>query len=223
MTSFLMETPLSEEQQEFARVIRTSGEALLALINDILDFSKIEAGQLTLEEHPFDVRTCVEEALRPRRRAGSQEGARARLRHRGRRPRHRPRRRDADPAGARQPPRQRREVHGKRRGARLGRRHARRSGRPHPPRLRTRYRRGHPQGPDGPPLQIVLSGGRLHDAPLRRHRPRPGDLPAAHRGDGRGDLGGERGGRGLHLPLHHRGPRRGHHRAARAARPASRP
>ena len=63
MTGFLMETPLSEEQSEYARVIQTSGETLLSLINDILDFSKIEAGQLTLEEHPFDVRTCVEESL----------------------------------------------------------------------------------------------------------------------------------------------------------------
>ena len=63
MTSFLMETALSEEQSEYARIIQTSGETLLSLINDILDFSKIEAGQLTLEEHSFDVRTCIEESL----------------------------------------------------------------------------------------------------------------------------------------------------------------
>ena len=63
MTGFLMETALTNEQNDYARVIQTSGETLLSLINDILDFSKIEAGQLTLEEHPFDVRTCVEEAL----------------------------------------------------------------------------------------------------------------------------------------------------------------
>jgi CheY-like chemotaxis protein len=33
------------------------------LVNDILDFSKIEAGKLELEEHPFELRACVEESL----------------------------------------------------------------------------------------------------------------------------------------------------------------
>ncbi|HAG83583.1 MAG TPA: hypothetical protein DCL61_21140, partial [Cyanobacteria bacterium UBA12227] len=32
-------------------------------INDILDFSKIESGRLELEEQPFELRLCVEEAL----------------------------------------------------------------------------------------------------------------------------------------------------------------
>jgi len=63
MTSLLRETELDPEQREFVEVIRTSSEALLTLINDILDFSKIEAGRLELEEHPFDVRACVEESL----------------------------------------------------------------------------------------------------------------------------------------------------------------
>ena len=53
---------LDAEQRGFAEVIRTSGEALLAVINDILDFSKIEAGRLDLEP-PFDLRECVESAL----------------------------------------------------------------------------------------------------------------------------------------------------------------
>ena len=63
MTGFLMETPLSEEQGEYARVIQTSGATLLSLINGILDFSKIEAGQLDIETYPFELRGCVEEAL----------------------------------------------------------------------------------------------------------------------------------------------------------------
>ena len=63
MTGILEETALSAEQGEYVQVIHTSGEALLGLINDVLDFSKIEAGQLEIEAHPFDVRTCVEEAL----------------------------------------------------------------------------------------------------------------------------------------------------------------
>ena len=62
MTSLLAETPLDEEQVDYVQTIRSSGEALLAIINDILDFSKIEAGQIQLEEHPFNLRTCIEEA-----------------------------------------------------------------------------------------------------------------------------------------------------------------
>ncbi len=63
MTSLLLDTPLDREQRDFVETIRTSGDALLTIINDILDFSKIEAGMLSLEVHPFEVRTCVEEAL----------------------------------------------------------------------------------------------------------------------------------------------------------------
>ena len=63
MTGHLLDTDLSAEQREFAVIIRTSGEGLLAIINDVLDFSKIEAGMLELEDQPFEVRTCLEDAL----------------------------------------------------------------------------------------------------------------------------------------------------------------
>ena len=63
MTSLLLDTPLTEEQEDFVQIIRTSGESLLGIINDILDFSKVEAGKLVLEKQPFDVSTCVGEAL----------------------------------------------------------------------------------------------------------------------------------------------------------------
>ncbi|MCB9717426.1 MAG: response regulator [Myxococcales bacterium] len=63
MTGLLLETKLGEEQRDFARTVRDSGDALLAIINDILDFSKIEAGQVNLESQPFVLRECIESAL----------------------------------------------------------------------------------------------------------------------------------------------------------------
>ena len=63
MVSLLLETPLTAEQRSYLETIHTSSESLLAIVNDILDFSKIEAGKLELDTRPFNLRTCVEDAL----------------------------------------------------------------------------------------------------------------------------------------------------------------
>lgn len=63
MAGMLMESPLTEEQREMARVVLNSAENLLGIINDILDFSKIEAGKLTIEPEEFDLRPVVDETL----------------------------------------------------------------------------------------------------------------------------------------------------------------
>jgi len=63
MAELLLDTPLTPEQREYARTIRSSGEALLAILNDILDFSKIEAGRLSLERIPFEIHKEVEEVV----------------------------------------------------------------------------------------------------------------------------------------------------------------
>ncbi len=63
MISLLFDTDLTDEQREYVEGVRGSADALLTIINDILDFSKIEAGKLELEHHPFEIHTCIEEAL----------------------------------------------------------------------------------------------------------------------------------------------------------------
>ncbi len=63
MISLLFDTDLTDEQREYVDGVRGSADALLTIINEILDFSKIEAGKLELEHHPFEIHTCIEEAL----------------------------------------------------------------------------------------------------------------------------------------------------------------
>src|SRR6202008_623479 len=49
MSGLLLDTQLTPEQATYARAVKTSGDALLALIEELLDYSKIEAGKIDLE------------------------------------------------------------------------------------------------------------------------------------------------------------------------------
>jgi len=61
MTDLLLDTELPSEQLEYAKIIKKSGNSLLAIINDILDFSKIEAGKFELGTFDFDLRMTLED------------------------------------------------------------------------------------------------------------------------------------------------------------------
>lgn len=63
MTELLFDTGLTEKQQQLARTVFSSGEALLEIINDLLDFSKIEAGKMVLSPQDFSVSDLVTEVL----------------------------------------------------------------------------------------------------------------------------------------------------------------
>src|SRR5579871_1514205 len=72
MSGLLLETPLTPEQMTYARAVKTSGDALLALIEELLDYSKIEAGKIDLESRPFALAGLIEdvtELLAPRAQA----------------------------------------------------------------------------------------------------------------------------------------------------------
>ncbi len=60
MAELLLDTPLSEEQQEFAQIVNEAAQGLLTIINDILDFSRIEAGKILLEQIEFEPLHIVE-------------------------------------------------------------------------------------------------------------------------------------------------------------------
>lgn len=69
MADLMLDTRLDPEQANYARAIKTSGEALLTLIEEILDFSRIEAGKLDIAEEDVKLSPLLEgvvELLAPR-------------------------------------------------------------------------------------------------------------------------------------------------------------
>ncbi len=59
-TELLLDTPLNEQQRDYAEMISLSSNALLNVINDVLDISKIEAGKLHLVRERFNLCEVVE-------------------------------------------------------------------------------------------------------------------------------------------------------------------
>lgn len=63
MAGLLSETRLNEEQRDYIRLIKASGDTLLRLIDDVLDFSKIESGRMPLESIPVEFVPLIEEVF----------------------------------------------------------------------------------------------------------------------------------------------------------------
>jgi CheY-like chemotaxis protein len=59
-----LDTELNRDQCEYLETVKLSADGLLTVINDILDFSKIEAGKLELDPMPFDLRECLDAAVK---------------------------------------------------------------------------------------------------------------------------------------------------------------
>ncbi len=64
MTELALDTPLTEDQRQCLRTVKSAADNLLGIINDLLDFSKIEAGKLELDPADFSLRAALGETLR---------------------------------------------------------------------------------------------------------------------------------------------------------------
>src|SRR5262249_26515458 len=64
MTELALDTPLTEDQRQCLRTVKSAADNLLGIINDLLDFAKIAAGKLELNCADFSLRTVVGDTLR---------------------------------------------------------------------------------------------------------------------------------------------------------------
>ena len=64
MTDLVLDTPLTDDQRQCLRTVKSAADNLLGIINDLLDFSKIEAGKLELDPADFSLRAAVGDTLR---------------------------------------------------------------------------------------------------------------------------------------------------------------
>ena len=172
MTDLALRTRLTPQQREYIRTANESAEALL----------------VDPQRHPRRLEDrggtagARSGAVQPPRRGGRRrqalraargcEAARAGLPHPARCARRARRRSGPAAAGAGQPRRQRDQVHGRRRRHRrsAGEERDRRGGGPRVHDLRHRHR--HRAGEAVADFRRVRAGRFVHDAPLRRHRPR---------------------------------------------------
>jgi PAS domain S-box-containing protein len=64
MTELVLDTPLTDNQRQCLKTVKSAADNLLGIINDLLDFAKIEAGKLELYADDFSLRTVVGDTLR---------------------------------------------------------------------------------------------------------------------------------------------------------------
>ena len=64
MTDLALDSPLTDDQRQSLRTVKSAADNLLGIINDLLDFSKIEAGKLELDPADFSLRASLGDTLR---------------------------------------------------------------------------------------------------------------------------------------------------------------
>lgn len=73
-TSLLLKSQLNEEQLNYLKSIKISGENLIVIINDILDFSKIEAGKMNINEVEYDFQKGLQDVIDLERNIAEEKG-----------------------------------------------------------------------------------------------------------------------------------------------------
>ncbi len=61
MTSLLLDTDLSVEQRDYAKRIRSSGDALVELLNNVLDYTRMESSRIDIERIDIDLRRVADD------------------------------------------------------------------------------------------------------------------------------------------------------------------
>ena len=63
MIQLMQTTELTEEQQDFMRIAKTSANGLMYVINNILEYSRIEAGKIQFEKITFNLRKMIKDTI----------------------------------------------------------------------------------------------------------------------------------------------------------------
>jgi two-component system sensor histidine kinase/response regulator len=64
MTELALDTPLTVDQRQYLKTVKSAADNLMGILNDLLDFSKIEAGKLELDQADFGLRSILGDTLR---------------------------------------------------------------------------------------------------------------------------------------------------------------
>lgn len=75
----LSETPTTNLQSQYLKMIKISGESLAKLLNDILDLNRVERGKLSLENIRFVLQETLKASLHPYKYLANEKGLRFEL------------------------------------------------------------------------------------------------------------------------------------------------
>ena len=64
MTELVLDSPLSDDQRQNLRTVKSAADNLLGIIDDLLDFAKIEAGKIELDSGDFSLRRVLGDTVR---------------------------------------------------------------------------------------------------------------------------------------------------------------
>jgi len=64
ITNLLLQEHPREDQMDYIKTLRFSGNHLLTLVNDVLDFNKMESGKIIFEQTPFNLSDFLNDILR---------------------------------------------------------------------------------------------------------------------------------------------------------------